>query len=65
MADIHITIKSNSHAETATLKNALQNIADNFDKENQLEIARLSKLENANEKLKSLFNNPLFKMAIR
>lgn len=62
---IEIIINAETAIEAATIKNALQNIADNFNKENQLEIARLSKLPNANDKLKSLFTNPLFKMAIR
>lgn len=63
--EITIHLKNNSPAEVTSIKNALQTIADNFSKENQLEIAKLSKLENANDKLKNLFNNPLFKMAIR
>ncbi|MBS1635233.1 MAG: hypothetical protein JST26_04865 [Bacteroidetes bacterium] len=65
MAEITITLNSNSPIVIASVKNSLQTIADNFTKENQAEIAKLSKLPNANDKLKDLFNNPLFKMAIR
>lgn len=65
MTEITLTITSQSAAQTVIIKNALQAIADNFNKENQLEIAKLSKLPDANDKLKSLFNNPLFKMAVR
>jgi hypothetical protein len=65
MAEITIKLNSNSPIEIASIKNSIQTIADNFNKENQAEIAKLSKMENANEKLKDLFNNPLFKMAIR
>ncbi len=63
--EVTIIIKAGSPAERAAIKNALQNIAENFNKENVMEIARLSKLEQPNEKITSLFNNPLFKMAIR
>lgn len=65
MADIIISIPSNSPAEIGNIKNSIQAIAKNFNKENLAEIAKLSALPNANEKIQSLFNNPLFKMAIR
>lgn len=65
MADIIITINSNSPAEIAKIKADLQSIATNFSKENRAEIAKLSNLENANERIQKLFTNPLFKMACR
>lgn len=65
MADIIITINSNSPAEIAKVKADLQSIASNFSKENRAEIARLSQLDNTNERIQKLFSNPLFKMACR
>lgn len=65
MAEIIITINSNSPAEITKIKADLQSIATNFSKENRTEIAKLSQLENANEKIQKLFSNPLFKMACR
>jgi hypothetical protein len=65
MADIIISINSNSPAEIAKIKADLQSIATNFSKENRAEIAKLSQLDNANERIQKLFSNPLFKMACR
>lgn len=65
MAEITITINTTSPVELTKAKADLQSIAENFSKENRAEIAKLSKLHNANERIQKLFSNPLFKMACR
>ena len=63
---MQVTINTNETNSMAAinLKIALQKIVTNFNKENILKIAELSEIKNPNEKIKNLFNNPLFKMAL-
>jgi len=63
--DVTISIPDAGPLETASAKVALEKIAKNFNKSNLAKIAELSEIPDANNKLQSLFNNPLFKMAIK
>lgn len=61
MADITLKINSNSPLEEIAIRNALQTIASNFNKNNLQYIAELSNKEGVNEKFEKLKNNPLVK----
>lgn len=61
---VTIDTNANNTIEAVNVKMTLEKIAKNFDKENLAEIAKLSQIPNANEKIRKLFNNPLFKMAL-
>lgn len=65
MPEITITINSNSPMEAMVIKNSLQTLATNFNKDNLSKMADLSKMDNPNEKIKNLFDNPFFKMATK
>ena len=62
---VTIDVPNVSTLDSISVKIAVEKIARNFNKENLLEIAKLSDLPDANNKLKKLFNNPLFKMALK
>lgn len=61
MVPVNISINVASDAEAFAIKIALQEIAKNFNKDNIIYIAELSKKPNVNEKFKSLKNNPFIK----
>lgn len=62
---ITIELPEVSPLDSVSVKIAVEKIAKNFIKENLQTIAELSSLPDANNKLKKLFNNPLFKMALK
>lgn len=62
---ITIELPEVSALDSVSVKIAVEKIAKNFAKDNLIEIAKLSDLHDANNKLKKLFNNPLFKMALK
>ncbi len=61
MKEIIIKVNAASDIEAFTLKNALQSIATNFNKDNVLYIAELSKKKDVNKKFTSLKANPIVK----
>lgn len=62
---LNIEVPNCSTLEASATKVMLEKIARNFDKKNLAKIAELSEIKDANNKLQGLFNNPLFKMAIK
>ena len=60
MKQVSISVNA-TDAEAFAIKVGLELIAKNFNKENILYIAELSKKPNVNEKFKSLRNNPFIK----
>jgi len=65
MKEITITVKAASDIEAFTMKNALQSIATNFNKENVVYVAELSKKKDVNEKFNALKTNPLVKTILK
>ncbi len=62
---VTIELNTTNPLEAASTKIALEKIAKNFDASNINKVAELSSIPNANKKIQDLFNNPLFKMAIK
>ena len=60
-----VEIGENSQLEAIAVKVMLEKIAKNFDRQSLSKIAELSEIPKANEKIKNLFSNPLFKMALK
>ncbi len=65
MKEITIKVKAASDIEAFTLKNALQSIATNFNKENLIYIAELSRNKGVNDKFNSLKANPIVKAMMK
>ena len=61
MKTITINVNATSDQEAMIFKMALQNMVNNFNKENLLYISDLSKKPNVNEKFKNLRANPFIK----
>lgn len=61
MKTITINVNAASDQEAMIFKMALQNMVNNFNKENLIYIADLSKKPNVNEKFKNLRSNPFIK----
>lgn len=64
MKQVSISVNATTEAEAFAIKIALEQIAKNFNKENILYIADLSKKPNVNDKFKSLKNNPFIKQML-
>ena len=61
MKEISITVNAASDMEAFAIKNALQSIATNFNKDNLVYISELSKKPDVNNKFAKLKSNPLVK----
>ena len=61
MREIIITVNTASDMEAFTIKNALQSIAKNFNKDNLVYIAGLANKPKANERFNDLKSNPIVK----
>lgn len=62
--DITISTNAETDMEAFSLKSAIQSIATNFNKENLIYLAELSRKPNVNEKFIKLKNNPFIKKLI-